>query len=149
RDWIDVPLRRALERITGWFGDHEIQDWRSDGPRKAPIWLMARCLGRGTSTAEGWRYSKGTEPPTAHRQLLGAALNGTPPPVVLLYRLNQRVGADGRIDHARAALLRLIYNRTFATDHGKVPSVLDEKRTDPAYKSEEPRLNSSHVKISY
>jgi len=133
RDWIDVPLRRALERITGWFGDHEIQDWRSDGPRKAPIWLMARCLGRGTSTAEGWRYSKGTEPPTAHRQLLGAALNGTPPPVVLLYRLNQRVGADGRIDHARAALLRLIYNRTFATDHGKVPSVLDEKRTDPAY----------------
>ncbi|GAA4895735.1 type I-C CRISPR-associated protein Cas8c/Csd1 [Streptomonospora salina] len=133
REWIDIALEQALQRVAAWFRDHEIQPWRSDAPRPVPVWLMARCLGRGQDTNEGWRYTKDTEPQDAHRRLLGAALHTTPPPFALLTHLHQRIGADGRIDHARAALLRLAYNRTFATEHGKVPPVLDEERTESAY----------------
>ncbi|QVQ53395.1 type I-C CRISPR-associated protein Cas8c/Csd1 [Spiractinospora alimapuensis] len=133
RDWINVPLDQALERITQWFDDHEITDWHSDTPRKAPLWLLARCLGRGQDTADGWRYIADSEPARASRDLLHAALRGATPTPVLLHRLNQRIGADGRIDHPRAALLRLLYNRIFATDDGRVHAVLNEERTDPAY----------------
>jgi CRISPR-associated protein Csd1 len=133
REWIDIALEQALARVAAWFRDHEITPWRSDAPRPVPLWLMARCLGRGQDTPEGWRYTKNTEPDDAHRRLLGAALHATPPPFAMLAHLNQRIGADGRIDHPRAALLRLAYNRTFATEEKRVHAVLDEKRTDPAY----------------
>ncbi|MDA0568012.1 type I-C CRISPR-associated protein Cas8c/Csd1 [Streptomonospora sp. S1-112] len=133
REWIDIALPQALERVAAWFGDHQIADWRGDQPRPVPVWLLARCLGRGTATAQGWRYTKDTEPDDAHRRLLHAALHHTAPPLALLSHLNQRIGADGRVDHPRAALLRLFYNRAFATDNERVPPVLDENRTDPAY----------------
>lgn len=133
REWIDVALRQELDRLSSWFDDHQVQDWRSDGPRPVPVWRMAASLGRGRDTAEGWRYLPDTAPDGAQRQLMLAALNDTVPPRFLLSHLNQRIGADGRIDHPRAALLRLLFNRTFATDHGEVPPVLQEDRTDPAY----------------
>ncbi|MFC3996516.1 type I-C CRISPR-associated protein Cas8c/Csd1 [Nocardiopsis sediminis] len=133
RDWIDTPLTAALEHITAWFSDHEIADWRSDAPSKAPLWMMAHSLGRGHDTDNGWRYISGSQPDHAERDLMTAALHGRRPRRHLLHHLNHRIGADGRIDHPRAALLRLMLNRINSSTGRQVPPVLDPDQTDPAY----------------
>lgn len=138
RDWLDVPLREALANLDAWFADHRIQDLWSDEPKCVPLWLMARCLGRGSENSDGaWRYLKDTEPKTAERDLLTCALRGPwqRPPTSLLHRLLQRIGADGRVDLPRAALLRLLLTRHPSTDTRKAQPVLDTTNTSPAYVS--------------
>jgi CRISPR-associated protein Csd1 len=112
RDWLEVPLPQIQASIGRWFADHQITDLRSDGPQVVPLWLLARSAGRWATENGQQRYLTRTMPVGCERHLLLAALRGTRPPGYLLPRLLQRIRADGHIDIARAALLRLILART-------------------------------------
>jgi CRISPR-associated protein Csd1 len=112
RDWLEVPLPQIQARIGRWFADHQMTDLRHDGPQPVPLWLLARSAGRWATENGQQRYLAQTMPFGCERDLLLAALRGTRPPGYLLPRLLQRIRADGHIDLARAALLRLILTRT-------------------------------------
>ncbi len=72
-------------------------------------------------------------PDGVHRDLIRAAIRGTPLPPSLLAHLVHRVCTDGRLDEPRAALIRLALNRSpFAPEKPMSPD-LDENNTDPAY----------------
>ncbi|GAB3214006.1 type I-C CRISPR-associated protein Cas8c/Csd1 [Marinactinospora endophytica] len=135
RDWVEVPLERALANIAAWFDDHRIQDPRSAEPVCVPLWLMALSLGRGTGEGDSsWRYIHGSEPAYAERDLLACALQGPRhrPPDRLLQRLIQRVRADGRVDLARAALLRLLLIRRDPAERNRLMPQLNPDDDRPA-----------------
>ena len=112
RDWLEVPTGQIQASIGRWFADHQITDMWRDGPQAVPLWLLARSAGRWATENGQQRYLTQTMPVGCERDLLLAALRGTRPPGYLLPRLLQRIRADGHIDIARAALLRLILTRT-------------------------------------
>ena len=112
RDWLEAPLGELQASIGRWFADQQMTDLWRDGPQVVPLWLLARSAGRWGTENGQQRYLTQTVPAGCERDLLLAALRGTRPPGYLLSRLLQRIRADGHIDIARAALLRLILTRT-------------------------------------
>lgn len=134
RDWLDVPLTDVLEHARTWFEDHQVQDLWSGELRHVALWRMARCLGRWED-GENKGYAPGSEPATAEHTLLEMALLGRKyrPPVSLLQHLDQRIGADGRIDLPRAALLKLLLLRLNLDDlRETVMPTLNYEDTRPA-----------------
>ncbi|GAB3474523.1 type I-C CRISPR-associated protein Cas8c/Csd1 [Nocardiopsis coralliicola] len=135
RDWLEVPLERALANVAAWFQDHEIQDLTSDEPVHVPLWLMALSLGRGSESPENsWRYIRDSEPEHAERDLMTCALRGPQhrPPDRLLQRLIQRIRADGHIDRARVALLRLLLIRRDPAERNRLMPELNTEDDRPA-----------------
>ena len=112
RDWLEVPLGLLQANVGGWFADHQMTDLWRDGPQVVPLWLLARSAGRWGTENGQHRYLSPAVPAGCERELLLAALRGTRTPGYLLPRLLQRIRADGHIDVARTALLRLILTRT-------------------------------------
>jgi CRISPR-associated protein Csd1 len=112
RDWLEAPAGELQASIGRWFADHRVTDLWRDGPQVVPLWLLARATGRWDTGNGQHRYLSQGVPAGCERDLLLAALRGTRPPGYLLPRLLQRIRADGHIDGARAALLRLILSRT-------------------------------------
>ncbi|MFB8769953.1 type I-C CRISPR-associated protein Cas8c/Csd1 [Nocardiopsis alba] len=133
RDWLDVPLTKALAHARAWFEDHCIQDLWQEEPQYVALWRMARCLGRWKEEETGSGYVKGSEPPTAERTLLAMALRGPQhrPPVSLLQRLDQRIGADGHLDLPRMALLKLLLLRLHPQLRETVMPTLNSENTHP------------------
>jgi CRISPR-associated protein Csd1 len=111
RDWLDVPLGRIEGNLGRWFADHRIS-YRENGAHPASLWLMAVSTGRWGSENGQEKYLAKFMPHGCERDLMLTALRGTRPPGYLLPHLLRRVRADGRIDHPRAALLRLILVRS-------------------------------------
>ena len=112
RDWLEVPLRDLQKRLERWDADHAVTDLWRDGPQLVPLWLMAASAGRWGADGGRERYLTGFVPDGCERDLLLAALRGTPPPGYLLAHLLQRIRADRHVDLPRAALLRLILARS-------------------------------------
>lgn len=131
RGWIDVPLISLCKNVRAWFDDHAMTDLWADGPQYVAVWRMAAALGRHGKQG----YVRDTAPDSAERDLMAAALHGTRLPAHLLSRLIQRIHTDGRVDLARAALLRALLLRA---NHALREILLDHlnvNTTDPAYLS--------------
>ncbi|RCG31427.1 type I-C CRISPR-associated protein Cas8c/Csd1 [Sphaerisporangium album] len=131
RDWIDIPLIALCQNIDSWFADHAMTDLWADGPQKVPVWRMAAALGRHGKHG----YVKDSAPSGAERDLMAAALHRTALPVKLLARLIQRIRADGHVDLARAALLRLLLIRANPALKETLVDGLNRDSTDPGYVS--------------
>ncbi|MEV0196355.1 type I-C CRISPR-associated protein Cas8c/Csd1 [Nonomuraea sp. NPDC050691] len=129
RDWIDVPLLELCQHLDTWFADHEMADLWEDGPQRVPLWRMAAALGRHGKQG----YVRDTAPRSTERDLMAAALHGTPLPANLLARLIQRVRADNRVDLPRAALLRLLLVRATPAMKETLLEHLNLDTRDPAY----------------
>ncbi|MER6950452.1 type I-C CRISPR-associated protein Cas8c/Csd1 [Nonomuraea sp. NPDC000554] len=129
RDWIDVPLIELCRHLDVWFADHEMTDLWEEGPQRVPLWRMATALGRYGKQG----YVKDTAPRSAERDLMAAALHGTPLPAHLLARLIQRIRADNRVDLPRAALLRLLLVRATPAMKETLVDHLNLDTRDPAY----------------
>jgi len=112
RDWLEVPLRDLQARIGLWYTDHRVVDLWQDAPRVVPLWLLAAATGRWGAENGQERYLRGFMPNGCERDLLLAALQGSPPPGHLLAHLLNRIRADRHVDLPRAALLRLILVRS-------------------------------------
>jgi CRISPR-associated protein Csd1 len=133
RDWLEVPVGQIRQRIARWFADHQMADLWRDGPQAVPLWLLARSAGRSVTENGQRRYLPATMPHGCERDLLLAALRGTRPPAYLLPRVLQRIRADGQIDLARAALLRLALTRTPNVAKETCMPGLNPDATAPAY----------------
>jgi CRISPR-associated protein Csd1 len=135
RDWVQMPLPQLKKNIAQWFTDHEIAT-RWDDRR------LHYSLGRFASVTGRWlrdrqRYAdfdaKGADRPNSvHRDLVRAAIRGTPLPPSLLAHLVHRVCTDGHLDEPRAALIRLALIRSPLIREAPMPA-LDPTNTDPGY----------------
>jgi CRISPR-associated protein Csd1 len=139
RDWIDMPVEQVQDNVAGWFADHRMMSTRDGGRQYHGVAQLALVTGRWIRgrNQESGRYAefgmKGADRPDGvHRDLVRAALRKTPPPPSLLAHIVHRIRTDGRIDDARAALLRLILTRRPSTTE-KPMTGLDRSNTNPAY----------------
>lgn len=120
RDWIDVPLDQAVDNVMAWFGNHMVVD-RVGKPATLPLWRLVNALGRWDATSR--RYVPKSVPHSADRQLLAAALRGRPIPAALNAHLLQRIRADGHLDVARMALIRLFLNQFTSSQGASMPEL--------------------------
>lgn len=110
RDWLEVPVQQVKLNIARWFADHRSVDRWRDGLHVVPLWQLIRAAGRWDTVRD--TYIADSEPHSCGRDLLMAALRGTRLPAYLLPHLLRRIRADHHLDLPRAALLRLILNRS-------------------------------------
>lgn len=129
RDWMDVPVQDVKARLAAWFEDHGSTDRWTDGVHYVPLRNLARATGRWSRSTN--QYVPGSTVHGIERDLLRAALRGTPPPPNLVPRLLHRIRNDHHIDLSRVAMLRLAMTRPPYEE--KLMPGLDEKATNPAY----------------
>ncbi|GAA2341185.1 type I-C CRISPR-associated protein Cas8c/Csd1 [Dactylosporangium salmoneum] len=143
RDWVEQPLPRIQGNIAAWFLDCAIVDDRTGELVHPRISHLARVAGRwegGRDGANGtWtKFGASGEdrPPDTFHDLLGAALLHRPLPPKLLNHLIHRIRADGRLDAARAGLIRLGLRRhpgLSDRDRERLTPTLHVDNTQPAY----------------
>lgn len=134
RDWVQMPLPQLKKNIARWFTEHEIAS-RWDDRHYHGIGRFALVTGRWLRDRQ--RYAdfdaKGADrPDSVQRDLVRAAIRGTPLPPSLLAHLVHRVCTDGRLDEPRAALIRLALTRSPLTRETPMPA-LDQTNTNPGY----------------
>lgn len=142
RDWVDMPLRELMENATAWFTDHELTPLWPEGRRHHSLISLVVATGRWQKDRR--RYAElgsraAGRPAAIQRDLLRAVLRRAPAPPSLLAHLLHRITSDGRLDDARAALLRFCVNprsddRPLTTSRTLMVK-LDPENTDPAYVS--------------
>lgn len=136
RDWVQMPLPKLKEHVSKWFADQEIATRWADQRRYYGIGRFALVTGRWMRDQQ--RYAelgmKGANRPNGvQRELIRAAIRGTPLPPSLLAHLVHRICTDGHVDEPRAALIRVALNRSpFAPEEPMRPA-LDETNTDSGY----------------
>lgn len=135
RDWVQMPLPELKEYIAQWFADHEMATRWDDGRRHHGISRLALVTGRWLRDRK--RYAEfgmkaADRPDGVQRDLIRAAIRGTPLPPSLLAHLVHRVCTDGHLDEPRAALIRLALIRSPLTRENPMPD-LDPTNTDPGY----------------
>jgi CRISPR-associated protein Csd1 len=158
RDWIDMPLasidngvENLDNNIARWFEDHRVSP-RYPHPRTLAdgteikageeyhsIQSMVRCLGRWNDKTN--RYAllgakNADRPDTAAHDLMRCALLNVPLPTTLLAHLLHRITNDGRVDDARASLVRLALTRSpnYHKDN-HMTAALNASSQSPAYLS--------------
>ncbi|TDC37652.1 type I-C CRISPR-associated protein Cas8c/Csd1 [Micromonospora sp. 15K316] len=143
RDWVEQPIRQVKDNIRTWFDDHMIVDAWAGEVVRVKASQMARAAGRFEAGRNGgpgtWtRFGASGEhrPPDLFHRLLGTALLKRPLPPKLLNHVLNRIRIDGRLDAARAALIRLALRR-----HPNLPEHERERLT--------PTLNVEHKQPAY
>jgi CRISPR-associated protein Csd1 len=139
RDWVQMPLPQLKNNIAAWLTDIEMVDPFTGAPTRVPLTHLTRVSGRWNTRKNSWTEfgaSGEDRPHGMHRALLAAALRDRPLPPHLLTHLIHRIRADGRVDTARAALIRLSLRR-----HPRIP--------DPDRKALMPALNPDHPSPAY
>ncbi|MGH4002874.1 MAG: type I-C CRISPR-associated protein Cas8c/Csd1 [Pseudonocardiaceae bacterium] len=135
RDWVQMPLPQLRKNIARWFTEHKIATRWDDQREHHSLGRLALVTGRWLRDRQ--RYAdfdaKGADrPDSVHRDLVRAAIRGTPLPPSLLAHLVHRVCTDGRLDEPRAALIRLALTRSPLTRETPMPD-LDPTNTNPGY----------------
>ncbi|MFG1888141.1 type I-C CRISPR-associated protein Cas8c/Csd1 [Micromonospora sp. NPDC049051] len=118
RDWVEQPVHQVKDNIRAWFDDHRIVDAWTGEVVEIKVSQLARAAGRFEAGRNGgpgtWtKFGAPGEhrPPDLFHRLLGAALLKRPLPPKLLNHVINRIRIDGRLDAARAALIRLALRR--------------------------------------
>jgi CRISPR-associated protein Csd1 len=143
RDWVEMPLPKLYRNILAWRRDHEIVDVWTGQVVRVGVPQMVRATGRwqpGRDGAAGSWVKLGARgedrPHDLHRGLMRAALLATGPPHTLSAHVIRRIRADGRVDTARTALLRIALRRRPSTTEPEVYTpMLNTENRDPAYVS--------------
>jgi CRISPR-associated protein Csd1 len=135
RDWLEMPLGSLMDNVKAWRDDHEIVPLYPQEFQYQALPQLVRVTGRWLSREK--RYApigaKGADrPESVQRDLLRAAIRNIPLPPSLLAHLVHRTRTDGRLDTARAALIRLALVRSPLMKEKVMPG-LDPTNTDPAY----------------
>lgn len=141
REWIEQPLPSIRKNLRRWFDDHEMVDLWTGLPQYVGTRRMAQAAGRwvpgrGEDNGSYVRFNaKGEDrPEDVYRGLLASALLKKTLPPRLLAHVVRRVRVDGRIDTARAALIRLALRRQpgIPNPEDYMP-VLNPENNQPAY----------------
>ncbi|MFC8848548.1 MULTISPECIES: type I-C CRISPR-associated protein Cas8c/Csd1 [unclassified Micromonospora] len=138
RDWVEQPISQVKDNIRSWYDDHQIVDAWTGEVVRIKVSQLARAAGRFEAGRNGgpgnWtKFGASGEhrPPDMFHRLLRAALLKQPLPPKLLHHVINRIRIDGRLDPARAALIRLALRR-----HPTLPAHERERLT--------PTLNVEH-----
>lgn len=141
REWIEQPLPRIKANLGSWFDDHHMVDMWTGLPQYVGTWRLAQCAGRwipgrGEDNGSYVRFGAtgADRPDDVYRRLLASALLKKALPPRLLAHVVHRVRIDGRIDTARAALIRLALRRQpgIKNPEDYMP-VLNPENNQPAY----------------
>ncbi|OLR92569.1 type I-C CRISPR-associated protein Cas8c/Csd1 [Actinokineospora bangkokensis] len=135
RDWLQMPLPQLDARISSWFDDQRVTPARASEHEYQPLQRLVLVCGRWLRREKRYVFleAKGADRPAGvERDLLRAAIRGTPPPASLLVHVINRVRSDGHLDTARAGLIRLCLVRSPLTSETPLPG-LDPTNTDPFY----------------
>lgn len=139
RDWIERPLPHIQRNLINWFDDHEVVDRWTGEVQPVSLGRLATAAGRWIA-GEGDRgaYAKfgasGEDRPDGIQQALWrSALLAKPLPPKLLAHLVHRVRADGRLDTARLALIRLALRRRNPTNREAYMPTLNPHNHEPSY----------------
>jgi CRISPR-associated protein Csd1 len=135
RDWLEMPLDELEANVAAWFTDQEITRLHPQESTRQPLQKLVLVTGRWLRKENRYAFlgAKGADRPDGvQRDLLRAAMRGVPLPPSLLAHLVHRVRTDGRLDTARAALIRLALLRSPLITETPMPG-LDTANTDPAY----------------
>jgi len=145
RDWVEQPIRQVKDNIRAWFKDHEIVDAWSAGVVRVKVSQMVRAAGRfepGRNGKPGTWVKFGARgedrPPDLFHGLIAAALLKRLLPPKLLNHVINRIRTDGRLDTARAALIRLALRRhPYLSDfeRERLTPTLNVENKHPAYVS--------------
>jgi len=145
RDWVQQPVPRLKANVRSWFADHQIVDAWTGDVVQVKVSQLVRAAGRfeagrngGPGTWTKFGASGEHRPPDLFYRLLGTALLGRPLPPKLLNHVVNRIRIDGRLDPARAALIRLALRRDpNLPDHERerLTPTLNTKQKQPAYVS--------------
>jgi CRISPR-associated protein Csd1 len=138
RDWVEMPLASAKDNLLAWFADLEVVDAWTGATTRLGLTDLVRASGRFERGTKQWARlgaSGEDRPDDLLRGLMRAALFKTPLPPRLLSHVIRRIRADGRVDTARAALIRLGLRRHPTTVQGAIMSHLDLDSCRPAYVS--------------
>ncbi|GAB3433654.1 type I-C CRISPR-associated protein Cas8c/Csd1 [Actinophytocola sediminis] len=141
REWIEQPLPHIRANLRSWFDDHQMVDMWTGLPQYVGTRRMAQAAGRwapgrGEDNGSYVRFGAtgADRPDDVYRRLLASALlNKTLPPRLLAHVVH-RIRTDGRIDTARAALIRLALRRQpgISNPEDYMP-VLNPENNQPAY----------------
>ena len=141
REWIEQPLPRIRANLGKWFDDHQMIDMWTGLPQYVGAWKLAQAAGRwipgrGEDNGSYVRFGAtgADRPDDVYRRLLASALLSKTLPPRLLAHIVHRVRTDGRIDTARAALIRLALRRQpgISNPEDYMP-VLNPENNQPAY----------------
>jgi CRISPR-associated protein Csd1 len=145
RDWVEQPVRQTKENAWSWFDDHRIVDAWTGEVVEIKVSQLARAAGRfepGRSGGPGKWVNFGASgeqrPPDLFHRLLGAALLKRSLPPKLLNHVINRIRFDGRLDAARAALIRLAlrrYPNRPDCERERLTPTLNVENRQPAYVS--------------
>lgn len=134
-DWVEMPLPAVRRNLGLWFDDIAIETW--NGIIHPSIKKLAYASGRFIRTSvkktgKAGEYAPfgatGADRPLRFETtLLHCALFGHQPPLAISQHLVSRIRRDGRVDAARAAVLRLVFNRHYERS-GRMTAGLDENR---------------------
>ncbi|HET8681656.1 MAG TPA: type I-C CRISPR-associated protein Cas8c/Csd1 [Micromonosporaceae bacterium] len=139
RDWVEMPVPQVKRNITRWFDDHEVAEAWTGEVSRLKLSQLVRATGRwepGRGGGKGsWTKLGGSgedRPKGALHALWRSAVLAKPLPPGLLAHIIHRIRADGRIDQARAALVRLALRREPHRREALMPT-LDLANPDAAY----------------
>lgn len=142
RQWLQVPLGLAADRLHRWFSDLDLTGppLRPGAPPPLAIRQLAHCAAPLRLKGGRLRPDEDKLAPLLPSQLFDAALNGAAPPLglakQLLDQLQSHLLRDGGYqiiyDRSRFALLRLVLNRNRGTPM-EIPIALTANTPDPAY----------------
>lgn len=134
RDWTHVPVVRLQNNILRWFRDTRTMPLWPDGREYQPLARLSQVTGRHDRKSNSYAFlsdKAGRHPHAITETLRAVALRGLPLPRDVVTHLLQRISADGHVDDARAALLRLFLIRSTTKD-AAMPG-LDPTNQDPSY----------------
>jgi CRISPR-associated protein Csd1 len=127
RDYLEVPVAEAKQKLARWFEDLRTVDDTAQGQgartNTFPLWMLAAATVRDGDD----------EPPSLPTVLLAAALKGTAVPDHVMAACLQRVRVESgpfQFRPARMGLIRLILNRHPQHGDQLMPEALDPKVPD-------------------
>lgn len=137
RDWVEMPLEHLEGNVFRWFTHHEVASVYQNGRRHHSLYALVLASGRWDRKRNQYvdmRDRAADRPHDLRRQLHRAAIRDERISPALLAHLLHRISTDGRLDDARAALIRLYLTRYDQNSREQPPMPdLDTTDHDPAY----------------
>lgn len=124
RDWIDTTVGNAKEHLRLWFRRQRIVGPYGEDPQPLGLYPLAAATVRDASDLA----------PPVPREMLRAALTGTPLPQSLLFQAVKRNRAEQTITRPRAALIKAVWLSHHPSEEEDHMVQLDPDNPSAAYR---------------
>ncbi len=105
RNWLTLTVGEVLKSLAQWYQWQQMVDAYGATGAPLPIWRLAGCLYRPTTTG---KINTEDVEKRISEALYASALQGTPLPTDLLHRAVMRNRAENQVTYERAALMAAV-----------------------------------------